>query len=147
VIGPHGSSAWLLTTGGSVQTDTTGVATVIFFEGSTVELSGTTEVSLTELAVAERTATSIGLKQEVGRTISRVKRLVDPASRNEEETTAAIAAVRGSTMLVAVPLDGTTTVGNVEGTISVFAQGVETIIPPANSRSPGLVTLQASPGP
>ena len=132
-----GSSEWTagkvgmaLDPGDSVKTDATGTATVTFFEGSTVELSGTTEVSLTELDVAERTATSIRLKQEVGRTMSRVKKLVDPASRYEIETRAAIAAVRGSTMLVEVAPDGTTTVGNVEGAISVFAQGVEIKIPP-----------------
>jgi hypothetical protein len=125
-----GKVGMALDPGDSVKTDATGVATVTFFEGSTVELSGTTEVSLTELAVAERTATSIRLKQEIGRTMSRVKKLVDPASRYEIETAAAIAAVRGSMMLVEVTLDGTTTVGNVEGTISVFARGVEIRIPP-----------------
>ncbi len=136
-----GKVGMTLDPGDSVRTDATGTATVTFFEGSTVELSGTTEVSLSELNVAEGTATSIRLKQEVGRTMSRVKKLVDPASRYEIETKAAIAAVRGSTMLVEVALDGTTTVGNVEGAISVIAQGVEVKIPPGQQS----VTRPGSP--
>jgi hypothetical protein len=111
-----------------VKTKANGNATLTFFEGSTIELKSDTEIGLAELVIAETTNT-IKLKQTLGETISKVKKLADPASRYEIETPAAVAAVRGSIMYVTVAQDGKTIVGNMEGLISVIAQGVEVKLP------------------
>ena len=129
----------------TVKTDTVGRATITFPEGSTVELEGSTEIRVANLSISTGTpATTISLRQEIGKTTSRVKKLIDPASRYEIETPAAVALVRGSVMFVDVVQDGNTTVGNEEGNISVVAQGVEVLIPEGQHSS---VTTGQPPSP
>jgi hypothetical protein len=111
-----------------IRTETGGHAAVTFFEGSTVELEEGTEISLAELSQAG-TVNHIKVKQQIGNTVSRVKKLVDPASSYEVETVAAIASVRGTTIHVYVDESGRTVVGNEEGVVAVDAQGVEVILP------------------
>ncbi len=103
-------------------------AEVTFFDGSTIELEQSTELAMSELGIDDNGSTTIRLVQSLGKTISRVKKLTDPASRYEVETPAAIAAVRGSVMVVTVEDDGTTTVANVSGDIRVIVDGEEYII-------------------
>jgi hypothetical protein len=111
-----------------IRTETGGHAAVTFFEGSTVELDEGSEIGLAELSQAG-TVNRIKVKQEIGKTVSRVKKLVDPASSYEVETVAAIASVRGTTIHVYVDESGQTVVGNEEGAVAVAAQGVEVILP------------------
>jgi len=92
-------------------------------------LAGGTEVRLADLADGQGKAITIRLKQDIGSTVSRVKKLADPAARYEVETAAAVAAVRGTIMSVAVKADGTTTVGNIQGLVAVIAQGIEIMLP------------------
>jgi hypothetical protein len=103
---------------------------VIFFDGSTIDLEPNTQIEVKELVRGEKT--SIKLKQQIGSTLSKVKKMADPASQYEIETPAAVAGVRGSEMQVNVVDDGTTEVRNVEGKIYVRAQGIEVQIPPGN---------------
>jgi hypothetical protein len=103
---------------------------VTFFDGSTIDLEPNTQIEVKELVQGDKT--SIRLKQEIGNTLSKVKKLADPASRYEIETPAAVAGVRGSEMKVNVSADGTTEVQNIEGNIFVKAQGIEIQIPPGN---------------
>ena len=112
-----------------VKTETGGQATLTFFDGSTIELDEETEISLRELDSSGRSV-KIKIQQDIGRTFNCVKKLADPASRYEIETTAAVAAVRGTEFWVQVLPDGTTIVTNIDGLISVFAQGVEIILDP-----------------
>jgi hypothetical protein len=112
----------------SIRTGAGGRATITFFEGSTIELDSGTEIRLAELGMAGTTNT-IRLEQNLGQTISRVKKLVDPASSYEIGTTAAVASVRGTTMYVGVDEEQKTTVGNIEGSVAVTAGGVEVILP------------------
>lgn len=107
-----------------IKTEAGGHATITFFEGSTIELDSSTEISLSELNL-DGTTSNIKIEQVLGKTISRVKKLVDPASGYEIETVAAIASVRGTEFYVSVNRNGVTTVGNMEGLVSVTAQGVE----------------------
>ena len=108
-----------------LKTSANSWAQITFFEGSTVELEPGTQVSIVELSIATDTgSTAIGLKQQIGRTVSRVKKLADLASTYQIETPTGVAAVRGSTMLLDVTEDGTSAVGNVEGTIAAIAQGI-----------------------
>jgi len=131
-----GTNNWVLATAGTtlqpgdVIRSTNGAhAEVTFFEGSTIELNGETQVSLSEISLSDTGSTTIHLKQIIGNTVSRVKKLTDSASSYEVETQAAVAAVRGSTLDLTVLADGTTIVANVEGDISVTAQGIEVVIP------------------
>lgn len=129
-----GSAGWTAAQAGQplavndlVRTGAAAGMTVTFYDGSTIELKAETRVEVRELIPGKKQA--VRLKQELGRTWSKVNKLVDTASRYEIETPAATAAVRGSQMVVEVAADGTTAVGNVAGTISVTAQGREVIIP------------------
>ncbi len=146
----RGEAGMTLEVSDRIKTETGGQATITFFEGSTVELDGDTEISLAELDMAG-TASTIRLKQDVGKTISRVKKLIDPASRYEVETAAALAAVRGTTMSVDVDEDGVTVVGNIEGLVSVIARGVEVELPQGTrstivpGESPGQPQLETPP--
>jgi uncharacterized repeat protein (TIGR01451 family) len=104
-------------------------AEITFFDGSTIELQAGTQIEVASLDIAAGTgSTTIVLKQEIGKTISRVTKLADPASRYEVETPAGVAAVRGSSMLVEVA-NGITWVTNLEGEIWVIANGVELQVP------------------
>jgi hypothetical protein len=105
-------------------------AVITFFEGSTIELAADTEISVSELGIAEPAgSTSIRLWQQIGKTRSRVEKLVDPASRYEIETPAGAAVVRGSVGDVEVDKDGVTRVTNIEGQWCGIGQGKEVCIP------------------
>jgi hypothetical protein len=126
-----GDTEWTTGTAGmtlgvdyKIKTEAGGHATITFFEGSTIELDSGTEISLGELSL-DGTAGHISIEQSLGKTISRVKKLVDPASSYEIETPAAVASVRGTEFYVSVKLNGDTTIGNIEGLMAVTAQGVE----------------------
>ena len=104
-------------------------AEITFFDGSTIELEAGTEIEVASLNVTGTGSKTIGLKQTMGTTISRVTKLVDSASSYEIETPACVAAVRGSVMIVNVIADGTTWVTNERGDIWVNVDGVELQIP------------------
>ena len=111
-----------------IKTEANSHAKLTFFEGSIIELKEETDIALLELGSLNG-VNNIRIKQELGQTVNRVKKLADPASRYEVETVAAIAGVRGTTFFIIVTQDGTTIVGNVDGLVSVIAQGIEISIP------------------
>ena len=116
--------------GDAIKVDDDSRAELTFFEGSTVELEAGTVVRISELSIATNTgSTTIMINEEVGQTISRVKKLTDAASRYEVETPACAAVVRGSIMEVYVDEEGITKVSNMEGSIATTAQGEEVQIP------------------
>lgn len=124
------SADMTLETGDRIKTGVFSRAVITFFEGSTIELKADTEVGVTDLSISEDTgSTVIRLWQQIGKTRSRVEKLVDPASRYEIETPAGAAVVRGSIGDVIVGKDGRTTVINVEGQWSAVGQGQEVPIP------------------
>lgn len=144
-----GTAEWIkaqagmsLEVGDSVKSGDDSKAEITFFDGSTIELEAGTQVTVASLDIAADTgSTTIQLSQEVGKTISRVTKLADPASRYEVETPAGVAAVRGSIMMVEV-VDGTTLVTNLGGNIWVIANGVELKVPVGRTCS---VTLGGTP--
>jgi hypothetical protein len=116
--------------GDAIKVGDNSQAEITFFEGSTIALEAGTIVSISELSIAKDTgSTTIMTNEEVGKTISRVNRLTDAASRYEVETPACVAAVRGSVMEVSVDDEGITRVLNQEGTIVATSQGIEVQIP------------------
>ena len=116
--------------GDSIKTGDDSSAEITFFDGSTIELEAGTEIEIASLDISPDTgSTTIILEQTIGNTISRVTKLLDPASRYEVETPSGVVAVRGSVMQVYVIEDGTTWIINLEGDIWAVAQGVELQIP------------------
>lgn len=132
-----GTSSWIeaqvgmsLGPGDSVKTGDNSSAKITFFDGSTIELQAGTVIGIASLNISRDTgSTTITLEQTIGNTISRVTKLVDPASRYEVETPTGVVAVRGSAMQVYVTEDGTTWITNLEGDIRAVAQSVELQIP------------------
>jgi uncharacterized repeat protein (TIGR01451 family) len=110
-------------------------AQITFFDGSTIDLDESSIVGVSELGIADSGTTTIRLTQQLGKTVSRVTKLADPASRYEVETPAAIAAVRGSIMEVTVDEEGKTIVANLEGDIRIIVDGKEYIIHEGMKRS------------
>jgi hypothetical protein len=140
LVQKSGTQDWLaakagmrLDPGDRVKTSIASTVSIVFFEGSIFELQGETEIEISMLDIRENKSTMIKIKQEIGATISRVKKLVDSESVYEVETPSATVSVRGSQMIIQVASNGTTTVQNVEGAISVTAQGVEILIPEGQS--------------
>ncbi len=145
-----GSANWvkaevkmLLNKGDSIKTGAEASAKITFFDGSTIELKANTQIEFTDLINEQ--AKQIQMKQEIGETISKVEKLVDSASKYEIETPTAVAGVRGSSMRVSVSPDGTTQVQNLEGKISVTAQGIEVVIPVGSSSTVKPGQAPASP--
>jgi hypothetical protein len=119
-----------LEVGDSIKTGDDSSAKITFFDGSTIELQAGTEIEIGSLDMStDGGSTTITLEQTIGNTISRVTKVLDPASRYEVETPSGVAAVRGSAMQVYVLEDATTWVTNLEGDIWAVAQGVELRIP------------------
>jgi hypothetical protein len=125
-----------LEVGDTIKTGDNSGAEITFFDGSTMELEAGTEIEVISLDLACDTGvTTITLEQMIGTTISRVTKILDPASRYEVETPSGVVGVRGSAVRIQVFFgdlnygDGTTLVTNLEGNIYVIAQGVEQQVP------------------
>ena len=119
-----------LEVGDSIKTGDDSSAEITFFDGSTIELEAGTEIEITSLDISgEDDSTTITVEQTIGNTISRVTKILDPASRYEVQTPTGVVAVRGSAVQVYVIEDGTTWAINLEGDIRASAQGVEVQIP------------------
>ena len=125
-------------------------AAITFFDGSTIDLEAGTQLKIKTLKPADGdNANTILLEQEIGRSVSRVTKLADPASNYEIETPSGVAAVRGTTMVVDVDEQGISRVVSQEGSVYVAAQGVEVTLtqgmqsiilpgkPPSEPTSPG----------
>ena len=111
--------------GDSVRTSAGSTALIVFFEGSTIELNPNTEIRISELSVDDKTkATTIKLWQQVGKTKSRVEKLVDPASLYQVDTPTGAALVRGSIGEITVLLNRTTIILNIEGKWYALVNGV-----------------------
>ena len=128
-----GSASWIeaevgmsMGVGDSVKTSDDSSAEITFFDGSTIELQAGTEIEIASLGISTDTgATTITLQQTIGTTISRVTKLLDPASRYEVETPTGVVAVRGTVVQVYVTEDGTTRVAVLEGEVWVTGEGAE----------------------
>jgi len=125
-----------LRVGDTIKTGDDSGAEIVFFDGSTIELEAGTQIEITALGSSPDTGTrTITLVQTMGTTISRVTKLLDPASTYAIETPSGVAAVRGSIMIVRIVFDdpdyedGTVLMTNVEGHIYYIGQGEELQLP------------------
>jgi hypothetical protein len=125
-----------LEVGDTIKTGDDSGAEITFFDGSTIELEAGTQIEITSLDNSTDTDTkTITLMQTIGTTVSRVTKLLDPASSYAIETPSGVAAVRGSTMIVRIVFDdpnyedGTVLITSVEGHIYWTGQGEELHLP------------------
>jgi hypothetical protein len=125
-----------LEVGDTIKTGDDSGAEITFFDGSTIELEAGTQIEIASLDSSPDTgAKTITLMQTIGTTISRVTKLLDPASTYAIETPSGVAAVRGSIMIVRIIFgdpnyeDGTVLITTVEGDVWAIWQGVELQIP------------------
>jgi uncharacterized membrane protein YgcG len=115
--------------GDSIKTSDESTASILFFEGSTIELNSNTEIRISKLSINDKTrSTTIELWQEIGKTKSRVEKLVDSDSLYQIDTPHTAAVVRGSTGEVNVT--GSTIVMNIEGNWYALVNGQWILIPP-----------------
>jgi len=132
-----GASNWIagvvgmtLDTGDTIKAGEDSTVTITFFDGSTIQLDSGTEVKVLELNIDSQSgATTIELEQGIGNTISRIKKLTDPASRYEIKTPGGVASVRGSVMVTIVLPGGQVTIGNASGTICFKNLNIEVCLP------------------
>jgi VCBS repeat-containing protein len=119
-----------LEVGDVIKTGDDSGAEITFFDGSTIELEAGTQIEITSLDTSPDTGTkTITLMQTLGTTISRVTKLLDPASSYDVETPTGVAAVRGSVLVVRILEDGTVLIANLEGHIYFIGHGEEVQIP------------------
>jgi VCBS repeat-containing protein len=121
-----------LAVGDTVKTGDDSGAEITFFDGSTIELEAGTQIRITSLVSSPNTdAKTITLMQTIGTTISRVTKLLDPASTYAVETPNGVAAVRGTIMIVRIVFDdldyedGTALITNLEGHTYFIGKGQE----------------------
>jgi len=115
--------------GDSVKTSDKSKALILFFEGSAIELAPNTEIRISKLSINEETkSTTIELWQEIGKTKSRVEKLIDSDSLYQINTPHTAAVVRGSTGDVTVFADYTQ-IFNIEGHWYALVNGELVIIP------------------
>jgi len=125
-----------LQVGDIIKTGDDSGAEITFFDGSTIELEAGTQIEITSLDSSPDTGTkTITLMQTIGTTISRVTKLLDPASSYAIETASGVAAVRGSTMIVRIVFndpnyeDDTVLITSLEGDIYYVGNGEELQLP------------------
>ncbi len=118
--------------GDIIKTGDDSGAEITFFDGSTIELEAGTQIEITALDSSPDSDTkTITLMQTIGTTMSRVTKLLDPASTYAVETPSGVAAVRGSIMIVRIVFDdpdypdGTILMTSVEGQIYWIGHGEE----------------------
>jgi len=137
-----------LEAGSLVRTGPDSDALLTFFNGTTVKLDPGTVLEVKQAEGSqENQPTNIVLKQSLGRTWSRVTKLVDPRSHYEIETPSAIALVRGTLFVTEVDETGATRVQTIEGLVSVIAQGEEVYLPAGKQTMVAPGTPPSEPAP
>ena len=139
-----GADGMTLEAGARVRTSPSSHALLTFFEGSTVKLEPATDVEIKQLDYDDEQATTIVLKQWMGKTWSRVVKMADPGSHYEIETPSAYAIVRGTLFSTEVNETGATRVATTEGLVTVVAQDEEVYLP-ANQQTQVEAGLAPSP--
>jgi len=110
--------------GVQIRTDGSGVALVIFADDSVLTIEPNTLITIEEHIVSTQ-ETHIKIFQEIGRTWSQVKKLLNPKSSYEVETQTTVATVRGTAFGVSV--DENQVVDYVVGEGQIQAQVIEKV--------------------
>ncbi|MBN2240677.1 MAG: FecR domain-containing protein [Dehalococcoidales bacterium] len=123
-----------LTVGAKIKTEDESHALLAFFDGSTIKLDPGTVLEILEMSGQESDTPSITLNQLIGRTWSRVEKMLDSESAYKIETPSATAVVRGTLFTTEVNASGTTSVTTTLGLVSVLGEEVEVYVP-ANKKT------------
>ncbi len=160
-IKPKGAPDWkeglqgqTLTTGDSIRAAKDAAAIVTYFEGSTTAIEDEAEIILNKIEKNPNgVTTEISTQIVVGKTWTKVARLLDPASSFAMETQSAVAVVRGTEFAVGVNPDGSVVVTTGEGEVALAPPGA----PPGSAvivkagfeskASPGQPPTQPQPAP
>ena len=110
--------------GDTITTGSDESTNLIFFDGSHMEIKANSEILVKELSTASTGSTSVSLRQNIGRTINRVNKLIDSGSRYKVETPSGVTLVKGTIFEVLVLQSGDTTVKAEEGSVLFTASGV-----------------------
>ncbi|MBI4304617.1 MAG: FecR domain-containing protein [Chloroflexi bacterium] len=124
-----GTSGMVLSAGDRARTASDSSALLTFFEGSTIELEPDTDIEIERATSDDGQSRTIVLKQWMGRTWSRVVKMIDAGSRYQIDTPSATAIVRGTLFTTEVGENGDTKVVTTEGLVSVVAQDKEIYLP------------------
>ena len=112
-----------LSQGDRVVTGPDGRAVITFFDGSTQTLSSDTDITLDKLTSNSSGGLSAEIQQDKGTTWNNVLRPEDSVSEFKVNTPAAVGAVRDTSFLVTVDVDGTTEFWSRMGTVDVTSEG------------------------
>ena len=134
----QGTDGMTLEVGTRIRTGEDAHAIFTFFEGSTVKLEPGTDVEIQQVEYTEEGSTRIILKQWLGRTWSRVVKMMGSGSNYEIETPSATAVVRGTLFTTEVDETGSTKVKTTEGMVSVIARGEEVFVAPSKQSTVSL---------
>src|SRR2546428_4711786 len=102
--------------GDTIRTGADGRAVLTYFEGSSVTIEPTTELTIDAASTSSDGGTIVGMSQSFGRTWHVVTKLITGSSRYEVRTPASTASVRGTEFQVDADNDSTT-VSTTEGTV------------------------------
>ncbi len=150
----EGLQGQTLATGDSIRAAKDAAAIVTYFEGSTTAIEDEAEVVLNKIEKNPNgVTTEISTQIVVGKTWTKVARLLDPASSFAMETQSAVAVVRGTEFAVGVNPDGSVVVTTGEGEVALAPPGA----PPGSAvivkagfeskASPGQPPTQPQPAP
>ena len=105
----QGEAGQSLLPGDTIRTGSGASASILFFDGSTVEMDENTEISLQDLLPPQGDrGLSINFTQNFGSTLNRVVSLSSPADSYEVDTPSGVASVRGTVFKVTVTEFSTT---------------------------------------
>lgn len=119
----HGQLAWV---GDELSTGPGTRITLLFFEGSIMQLEHDTHVRIVDSSALESGSTTIDIFQFApGNTWSRVAELFDTASSYNVLTSAGVGLVRGTQFKVTVHADGSMDVASAEGEVELSKSKAE----------------------
>ena len=112
----------VLRVGTTIHTSASGYAVITYFDGSTVSVDPSTTLTISALGLEPDGATTITMRQDIGRTWHSVQRLLSGSSRYEVTTPTMTASVRGTMFAVGVATDAqgqtVSTVDTAEGVVA-----------------------------
>jgi len=124
-----GTDGMFLATGTRVKTGVNSHVLLTFFEGSTIKLSPETDIEIQQLKRDDDQASTIILKQSMGKTWSHVVKTANLDSYYQILTPSASTIAYGTLFMTEVNESGFTRVATTQGLVSVVAQDEEVQLP------------------
>lgn len=113
-----------------VQTDSLGVAEIVFFDGNLVEILPDSLIQVGEYRFVDDDSPLLTIEQSVGDMRHQLKRVLDAESRYEIQTPSAVVAVRGTNFFSSVTWQGETILNLETGMLTVSGISPEGVVGP-----------------